>query len=91
MSAASERPQQVSTWKVLLSSTDPSEILAHADELLLFLNRLKDVLSRRTHAHISISSLDDIIYGLESNPEATLQDKSVRARLFNLFMKFNEY
>ena len=90
MTAASERIQQASAWKALLSSADDSELLAHADELLLFLNRLRDVLHRSVNAQFPLSSLDDIIYGLESDPEATLQDKSVRARLLNLFMKLQE-
>ena len=87
MSATREPILQAAFWKTLLSRADDSELLAHADELLLFLNRLKDFLRRSVKPKIPISSLDDIIYGLESDPEATLQDKSVRARLLNLFLK----
>ncbi|MGD1046166.1 MAG: hypothetical protein ABR936_12735 [Bacteroidota bacterium] len=87
MPAASEFIHQASKFRTILSNADDSEILAHADELLLFLNRLQDFLRHSLQAQIPISSINDIIYGLESNPEVTLQDKSFRARLLNLFMK----
>jgi hypothetical protein len=89
MSAARNLIHQVSKFKVLLSNADDSEILEHADDLLLFLNRLRDFLHRSLKAPISNLSIDDIIYGLESNPEVTLLDKSVRNRLLNLFMKLS--
>lgn len=72
--------------KILLNGDD-SEIIAHADELLLFLNGLQDFLRQNLKLQISISPFNDIIYGLESNPVVTLQDQSIRARLLNLFMK----
>ena len=87
MSTASEFIHQASKFKIILSNADDSEILANADELLLFLNRLQDFLRHNLKLQIQISSIDDIIYGLESNPNVTLQDKSVRTRLLNLFMK----
>jgi hypothetical protein len=87
MLVASEFIYQVSKFRIILSNADDSEVLAHADELLLFLNRLQDFLRHGLKIQIPISSIDDIIYGLESKPEITLQDKSVRARLLNLFMK----
>jgi hypothetical protein len=46
---------------------------------------------RASKLQIPLSSIDDIIHGLESDPEVTLQDKSVRARLLNLFMKLSSY
>jgi len=87
MSAANEFTCHASKFRIILSTADDSEVLAHADELLLFLNRLQDFLRHNLKAQIPISSINDIIYGLESNPEVTLQDKSVRTRLLNLFMK----
>jgi len=84
---ASELIRQASKFKTILSNADDSEILAHADELLLFFNRLRDFLRHSLKAQIPISSIDDIIYRLESYPEVTLHDKSIRERLLNLFMK----
>jgi len=86
MCASSDFIHQVSKFKVILLNADNSELLEHADELLLFLNRLQDF-CHSSEVQIPISSINDIIYGLESNPELTLQDKSVRTRLLNLFMK----
>jgi hypothetical protein len=87
MSAVNTLFHQASKFRDLLSNADDSEILAQADELLLFLNRMRDLLQNNLKAHDKFSSIDDIIYGLESNPGVTLQDKSIRARLLNLFMK----
>jgi hypothetical protein len=87
MSSARELIHQASKFKALLSNADDSEVLGHADELLLFLNRLHDFLHRNLKVRTPISSFDDIMHGLESNPDLTLQDKSVRERLLNLFMK----
>jgi hypothetical protein len=89
MHAVNELVNQASKFRAILSDADDSEVLAHADELLLFLNRLRDFLRYSLKVQIPISSIDDIIYGLESNPEVTLQDKSVRTRLLNLFMKLS--
>jgi hypothetical protein len=87
MLATSEFVHQASKFNAILSNADDSEILAYADELLLFLNRLRDFLHDNIKVQIPISSIDDIIYGLESNPTITLQDQSIRARLLNLFTK----
>jgi hypothetical protein len=84
---ASEFIHQASKFRTIISNADDSEILAYADELLLFLNRLRDFLCHNLKAKTPISSIDDIICGLESNPEVTLHDKSIRARLLNLFIK----
>jgi hypothetical protein len=46
MLPASELIHQASKFRTLLSNADDSEILAHADKLLLFLNRFRDI-SRR--------------------------------------------
>ena len=91
MLAAGELIHQASKFKTLLLDADDSEILVHADELLLFLNRLKDFLHRRLQEQIPLVSIDDIIYGLESKPEVTLRNESVRERLLNLFMKLAAY
>jgi hypothetical protein len=87
MSTVSDLHHEASHLKALVSNTDEFELLAHADDLLLFLNRLRDSLRRSTKVLVPISSIDDIIHGLESNPELTLHDRSVRERLLNLFMK----
>ena len=88
MFAVSELKNEASKLKAILSSADESEILVHADELLLFLNRVQDFFHRHSNIHFPLSSIDDIIHGLESNPELTLQDKSIRKRLLNLFIRF---
>jgi hypothetical protein len=72
--------------KILLKRDD-SEIIGCADEILLFLNRLQDFVQQNPQSKISLSSINDIIYRLESEPELTLQDKGVRTRLLNLFVK----
>jgi hypothetical protein len=87
MSTISELLHDASPLKALVFNTDESGLLEHADDLLLFLNRLRDYLGRSTKVLVPISSIDDIIHGLESNPELTLHDRSVRERLLNLFMK----
>jgi len=91
MPAASALTPYASKLKALLSNADDSEVLGHADELLLFLNCLHDVLLHGSKLQIPLSSIDDILLGLESDPEVTLQDKSVRARLLTLFMKLSLY
>jgi hypothetical protein len=88
MLPARELIRQASKFKALLSNADDSEILAHADELLLFLNRLRDISRRNFKVQTHLRSINDIMYRLESNPEVTLQDKCIRARLLNLFMRF---
>jgi|WetSurMetagenome_2_1015567.scaffolds.fasta_scaffold1580433_1 hypothetical protein len=87
MSEVNELTHQASKFRAIFSNADDSEIFAHADELLIFLNRLRDFSRHNLKVQTPIRSLDDIIYGLESDPEITLKDKSVRACLFNLFMK----
>jgi hypothetical protein len=82
---------QASNLNKILLKGDDSEITKCADEILLFLNHLQDFKRQNPQAKIFLSSISDIIYGLESNPELTLQDKSVRTRLFNLFMKTNPH
>ncbi|MCX6123022.1 MAG: hypothetical protein NTX44_15525 [Ignavibacteriales bacterium] len=84
-----ELNHQASKFKTLLLNADDSEILAHADELLLFLNRLRNISRRNLKVQTHLRSIDDIMYGLESNPEVTLHDKSVLARLLNRFMRFS--
>ena len=87
MLASSELKHQASILKAMLSSADESEIFGHADELLLFLNRIQDFFYHHSNIHLPLSSIDDIIHGLESNPDLTLQDKSIRERLLNLFVR----
>jgi hypothetical protein len=69
--------------KILMKSND-SEIIGMADEFLLFLNRLHDLMQLNKKRQIPFSSISDIIYGLESNPERMLQDQEIRSRLLNI-------
>jgi hypothetical protein len=78
---------QASNLGKILLKRDDSEIIECADDILLFLNRLQDFIQQNPKSQILPSSISDIIYGLESNPEATLQDKDIRTRLLNLFVK----
>jgi hypothetical protein len=87
MSSPREHLHTVSSWKTMFMNDDESEILAHADELLLTLNRLHDFIRRNPRAGIPLSSIDDILHGLESNPERTIRERRMRKRLLDLFMK----
>jgi hypothetical protein len=80
--------QQASKFRVLFSSVNDSEFPSHADELPFFLNRIRDPL-RNGAVLIPISSIDEIKYGLESNPELTLQGRTIRARMLVLFKKLS--
>jgi hypothetical protein len=72
--------------KILLQGSD-SEILERADEILLFLNQLQDFIRQNPKSKIILPSMSDIIDGLESDPDATLKDKNVYARLLVFFVK----
>jgi hypothetical protein len=87
MLTVSELIQQTSKFRAIVSNADESEVFAHADELLLFLNRLQDFFHYSLKEQTPLPSINKIIYGLESNPEVTLQDRSVRERLLNLFVR----
>jgi hypothetical protein len=78
---------QASNLGKILLKGDDSEIIGCADEILLFLNRLQDFIQQNSQSKFFLSSVSDIMYRLESNPELTLQDKRVRTRLLNLFVK----
>ncbi len=65
---ASKFIPQASKFRTIISNADNSEILAYADELFLFLNRLRDFIRHNLKAKTSTLSIDDIIYRLESNP-----------------------
>jgi hypothetical protein len=65
---ASEFIPQASKFRTIISNADNSEILAYADELLLFLNRLRDFIRHNLKARTPTLSINDIIYRLESNP-----------------------
>jgi hypothetical protein len=72
--------------KVLLKGND-AEIVRCADEILLLLNRFQDFVRQNPGSTLPPSFLNDIVYRLESEPEAALQDKVVRTRLLDLFLK----
>jgi hypothetical protein len=63
---------QASNLGKILSKGDDSEIIRCADEILLFLNRLQDFIQQNLKSKISLSSVSDIVCGMESEPEVTL-------------------
>ena len=78
---------QASNLGKILLKGDDSEIIGCADEILLFLNHLQDFIGQNPQLKISLGSFTDILYRLESEPEATLRDKDVCARLLSLFVR----
>ncbi len=78
------RGQAAELGKMLLKE-NKSEIINHAEELLVFLNHLQDLRHCNMKSRIPFSGLSDVIYGLESDPESTLNDQKIRSRLINLF------
>jgi hypothetical protein len=88
MVAPKELVHQAFYLKSIFFNADESEILEHVDKLLLFPNRLRDVHRQNAHGKTFSTSMDDIIHGLESNPQLTLHKRTVRECLLNLFMKF---
>jgi hypothetical protein len=87
MSAELEIAEQATKFGTIFMKADDSDVIGLADELLLFLNRLQDLIKQNAKLQIPLSSIDDIIYGLESNPDLTLQDKVIRTRLLKIFAK----
>jgi hypothetical protein len=90
MSIELELAKQATELGTMFMKANDSEIIGLADELLVFLNRLQDLKQQNPKIPIPLSSISDIIYGLESNPSQTLQDEDVRTRLLELFMKLNK-
>jgi hypothetical protein len=78
---------QASRLGQILLKGDDSEILACADEILLFLNRLQDNIKQNPKSKITLASFRDILYRFESEPEAALHDADICTRLFNIFAK----
>jgi hypothetical protein len=72
--------------KILLKGDD-SEIMANAEEILFFLNKLQDVIKLNSKSPIPLSSFSDIKDRLETDPEVTLKENDVRTRLVELFAK----
>jgi hypothetical protein len=72
--------------KILLKGDDP-EIFGCAEEILLLLNHLQDVIRQNPKIHIPLSSFSDIKDRLESDPETTLREQNVRSSLLDLFTK----
>ncbi len=72
----------------ILASESSSDLLSHADDLLLFLNRLSDA-SKKFPKYLTLSnSTKDIIHGLESDPRYILGRPDVRSRLVFLLKTF---
>ena len=71
----------------LFTTNSETVLLDHADELLLFLNRLMDAGRKSPRLAAHVHSIADIIHGLESNPEEILCQGDVQARIRSfLFM-----
>jgi len=87
MSLEHDLASQASRLGKILLKGDDSEILGCADEILLFLNQLQGFVQQNPKSKIILPSMSDIVYGLESNPESTLQDNNIYARLLVFFMK----
>jgi hypothetical protein len=68
----------------ILKKSEDSEIFEIADELLLFLNRLQDIVQKSAASRIPSSSISEIIYRLESDPDSAMRDKDVMLRLQNI-------
>jgi hypothetical protein len=78
---------QASQLKNVFLKDIDSEILGCADELLLFLNRLQDLIKQNPKIHIPLPFISDIVYGLESNPDATLLNRDIRDRFLDLLTR----
>jgi hypothetical protein len=87
MQSADELIKKAEELRTVLSGSNDTEILAQADEMLLFLNRLNDLFQNNKNFKMELLSIKDIIQGLESDPDVTLQDQYIRTRLLNLFIK----
>jgi hypothetical protein len=81
---------QASRLGNILLKGDDSEILACADEILLFLNHLQDYIEQNPKSKITLASFSDILYRFESEPEAALHDADLCTRLLNLFAKVSQ-
>ena len=60
------------------------DIRRFADDLLLFLQRLQDYLNDQKVKHLPFPTFQDIIYGLESNPDETLRDDYLLQRILQI-------
>ena len=78
---------QASNLRKILLKGDDSEIFGCAEEILLLLNHLQDVIRQNPKIHIPLSSFSDIKDRLESDPDVTLKEQEIRTRLLNLFVK----
>ncbi|GEM_PF-3005017 len=65
----------------LLATDSETVLVDHADELLLFLNRLLDAGRKSPQLAAYIHSIADIIHGLESDPKKILHQRDVQTRL----------
>jgi hypothetical protein len=65
----------------IISNNPQSEIISRADEFLLFLNHLSDLAKKSPKLATQIQPLNEIIYGLESNPEKVISRHNVQEKL----------
>lgn len=69
----------------ILTEDSETDLVDHADEFLLFLNRLSDASKKYPSLVVLVNSFGDIIHGLESNPQEILSRPDVHTRLTSLF------
>jgi hypothetical protein len=87
MASEYQLTSQASNLRKILLKGDDSEIFGCAEEILLLLNHLQDVIRQNPKIHIPLSSFSDIKDRLESDPETTLREQDVRTSLLALFAK----
>jgi hypothetical protein len=69
----------------IVSNGSQSDLISHADEFLLYFNRLSDLAKKSPKLATQIQSLSEIIYGLESNPVYILNQDRIKEQLRTFF------
>ena len=87
MASEYQLTSQASNLRKILLKGDDSEVFGCAEEILLLLNHLQDIIRQNPKIRIPLSSFSDIKDRLESDPEAALREQDVRASLLDLFTK----
>ncbi len=87
MSSITELSQKAEFLRNVMLSREDSDISAHAEELLSFLNILQDLLHKNPKIW-NLPHVDDIACGLESDPEETLRNENIRKRLIEILNTF---
>jgi hypothetical protein len=82
---SAELAKQASELYKILSGKTGSDIIDHADELLLFLNRLQEFIRKNPLPGLSAAFVAEFAGKLESDPDAALRDPDLLERLNGLF------